>query len=61
MAAKANTFEELRNAYDAARGWLFFLIDHPDKTVSVRDYSAQLKAAKKSHDSAHVAMMAAWA
>lgn len=54
-------FESKRTAYDHARDWLFFLIDQPDKTVSVREYRAQLKDAKQAHDRAHKAMMAAWA
>ena len=39
--------ERAGERYRAADGWLRFLIDHPDKTVSVCDYVAQLGAAKK--------------
>lgn len=55
------SFEELRDAYNAARGWLSILIDNPDKTVSVAEYKAQIKSAQKSVVAAHKAMMAAWA
>ncbi|MCZ9884102.1 hypothetical protein [Arthrobacter sp. B2a2-09] len=53
-------FEVKRGAYEVARSWLLFLIDHPDKTVSAREYSAQLKAAQAARDAAHTAMVAAW-
>jgi hypothetical protein len=53
-------FAAKREAYDKARDWLFFLIEHPDKTVSVHEYSSQLKAAKVAHDAAHEAMLEAF-
>lgn len=53
-------FEVKRGAYDVARSWLLFLIDQPDKTVSAREYSAQLKAAQSARDNAHADMVAAW-
>lgn len=39
---------EAGNQYDGARAWLAFLIDNPDKTVSVAEYKAQLRDAKKA-------------
>lgn len=53
------TFKELMTTCDHARAWLAFLIDHPDKTVSVAEYKAQIKSAQKSVQRAHKAMMAA--
>lgn len=53
------TYEELQEAYNHARQWLYFLIDHPDKTVSVAEYRDQLKAARKASDTAHRALLAA--
>jgi len=44
--------------YDAARAKLADLIDHPDKTVSVDAYRAQLAAARKATAAAHKAMLA---
>lgn len=41
--------------YDAARAWLDFLIDHPDKTVSVREYTVQLRDARRAVAAAYAA------
>lgn len=45
--------------YEEARDWLNFLIDHPDKAVSVDQYRAQIIAAKSAVASAHQEMLAA--
>ena len=50
---------EAMERYDEARGWLAVLIDNPDKTVSVDEYRAQIKKARKAVASAHAAMLAA--
>lgn len=42
------SLEQAGERHEAAREWLAFLIDHPDKTVSVSEYKAQLKEAKKA-------------
>lgn len=47
--------------YDDARAWLMFLIDNPDKTVSVDDYKAQIRGARKAVADAHKAMVKGWA
>ena len=39
--------------YNIARTWLAFLIDHPDKAVTVAEYRAQIKAAQKAVMVAH--------
>jgi len=52
--------EEMKR-YDEARVWLATLIDNPDKTVSVDEYRAQIRAAQKAVAAAHKAWMAAWA
>ena len=46
-------------AYDEARNWLAFLIDHPDKTVSVDEYAAQIRAARNAVQRAHKTMIEA--
>ena len=46
-------------AYDEARNWLAFLIDHPDKTVSVDEYAAQIRTARNGVQRAHKAMIEA--
>ena len=46
-------------AYDEARTWLAFLIDHPDKTVSVDEYAAQIRTARNGVQRAHKAMIEA--
>jgi len=44
-------------AYEEARTWLAILIDNPDKTVSVAEYKAQLRSARKAVAAAHKAML----
>ncbi len=46
-----------RTTYETTRAWLAFLIDHPDKAVSVAEYRAQIKAAQKVSQDAHGAWM----
>ena len=46
-------------AYDEARNWLAFLIDHPDKTVTVDEYAAQIRAARTTVQRAHKTMIEA--
>jgi hypothetical protein len=46
-------------AYDEARNWLAFLIDHPDKTVTVDEYAAQIRTARTTVQRAHKTMIAA--
>ena len=46
-------------AYDEARNWLAFLIDHPDKTVTVDEYAAQIRTARTAVQRAHKTMIAA--
>jgi hypothetical protein len=48
--------EEMKR-YDEARVWLATLIDNPDKTVSVDEYRAQIRAAQKAVAAAHKAWM----
>lgn len=43
-------------AYEQARGWLALLIDNPDKSVSVDEYKAQLRAARKAVASTYKAL-----
>lgn len=47
----------LAERYEAARANLAHLIDHPDKSVSVAEYRAQIKAAQKVNQDAHDAWM----
>lgn len=44
-------------AYETARAWLAFLIDHPDKTVTVAEYRAILEEAQEGVRVAYVAWM----
>ena len=46
-------------AYDEARTWLAFLIDHPDKTVTVDEYKAQIRTARNGVQRAHKTMIEA--
>jgi len=46
-------------AYDEARNWLAFLIDHPDKTVTVDEYRAQIRTARIAVQRAHKTMIEA--
>jgi len=46
-------------AYDEARNWLAFLIDHPDKTVTVDEYAAQIRTARTAVQRAHKTMIEA--
>ena len=50
---------EATRKYEEARGWLAFLIDNPDKTVSVPEYRKQLQSARRAVANAHKAMMEA--
>lgn len=50
----------MEDSYNEARAWLAFLIDHPDKGVSVGEYRAQIMAAQKVSQDAHNAMLEAW-
>jgi hypothetical protein len=50
---------EAAEQYDEARNWLAFLIDHPDKTVSVDEYAAQIRTARATVQRAHKTMIAA--
>jgi hypothetical protein len=43
--------------YNEARAWLAFLIDHPDKTVSVAEYKAHLTSARRSVASTYKALV----
>jgi hypothetical protein len=43
---QAHDSMEAAEQYDEARHWLAFLIDHPDKTVSVDEYAAQIRTAR---------------
>ena len=45
--------DEALVAYNQARQWMHFLIDHPDKSVPVDAYKAQLRDAKAAVDDAH--------
>lgn len=45
--------DEALAAYNQARQWMHFLIDHPDKSVPVDAYKAQLRDAKAAVDDAH--------
>ena len=47
--------------YEEARAWLAFLIDNPDKTVSVDEYKAQIRGAQKAVAAAYKAVMKGWA
>lgn len=44
--------------YEEARAWLMVLIDNPDKTVSIDEYKAQIRAARKAVAATHKAWMA---
>ena len=48
----------LAERYDEARAWLAFLIDHPDKSVSVAEYKNQIRAARTAIHRTHKALMA---
>lgn len=50
--------EHAGERYDAARAHLAYLIDNPDKSVSVDEYRAQLATARKATAAAHKAMLA---
>ena len=49
---------EAAEQFDEARTWLAFLIDHPDKTVAVDEYKAQISAARKAVAAAHKHLLA---
>ena len=53
------TANDAAEAYDEARNWLAFLIDHPDKTVTVDEYKAQIRTARTAVQRAHKTMIAA--
>lgn len=53
-----NTFEERRDAYDAARIELARLIDNPETHLPVSEYRAHLTAAQKAVARAYKAMTA---
>jgi len=53
------TANDAAEAYDEARNWLAFLIDHPDKTVSVDEYAAQIRTARATVQRAHKTMIEA--
>jgi hypothetical protein len=53
-------FDALREAYDMARAHRDYLIDNPDKSVTVAECRAELKAAAVAVDLAHDAMLAAY-
>lgn len=44
-------------AYETARAWLGFLIDHPDKSVTVAEYRGMLEQAQEGVAVAHEAWM----
>lgn len=44
-------------AYETARAWLAFLIDHPDKSVTVAEYRGMLAEAREGVKVAHQAWM----
>ena len=48
MEVTRDRIEEAEMMVKEARAWLAVLIDNPDKTVSVDEYKAQLKDAKKA-------------
>ena len=50
---------EAAEQYDEARNWLAFLIDHPDKTVTVDEYRAQIRTARTAVQRAHKTMIEA--
>lgn len=54
MTEYADTPQE---TYNQARQWMHFLIDHPDKSVPVDAYKAQLRDAKAAVDDAHKKLM----
>ena len=56
---QAHDSMEAAEQYDEARNWLAFLIDHPDKTVSVDEYAAQIRAARTAVQRAHKTMIEA--
>lgn len=60
MSERGADFDAKMAACDKARTALAKLIDEPDKTVSVDEYRAKIKAAMKANQRAHKAMMAAW-
>ena len=43
--------------HNEARAWLAFLIDHPDKSVSVDEYKAQLTTARRAVASTYKALV----
>ena len=51
--------EQARQAYDEARAWRDFLVDHPDKSVPVDVYRAQLADAMAAVDRTHRGMTGA--
>lgn len=38
----------MSETYEEARAWLMFIIDHPDKTVTVNEYRAMLRDAQRA-------------
>jgi len=59
MSEQGEAFDAARDAYDAARENLRAVIDCPDKTISVDEYKAQIRDARRAAQRAHKAMLAA--
>lgn len=53
-------FAAKRDTYEEARGALQDLYDFPDKSITVSEYRAEVRAAQEAANAAHDAMMAAW-
>ncbi len=60
MSERGKDFDAAVVIYEAAQKRLLDLTETPDKSISVSEYRAHLKAALQAQQRAHKAMMAAW-
>ena len=60
MSEQGQEFDAKKDAYEAARSWLLFLLDHPDKAISPDEFKGRIRDAKAECDEAHRALLAAW-
>lgn len=61
MSERGEDFDAAVTLYEAVQQRLLDLTEHPDKSLSVDEYRAHLKAALRAQKRAHKAMLAAWA
>jgi len=60
VSERGSDFDAAVTIYEAAQKRLLDLTETPDKSVTVAQYQAHLKAALQAQQRAHEAMMAAW-